>query len=92
MAISREDQIEFANHLLPVIDRASDVETLERLHTLAALVLKWSGYENNGVAFDLSEYTYELTEAMRGEKDTGWKDEARRSLEAQLSTEDRKSS
>ena len=84
MNIPREEQIKFANDLLPIVDHASDPQTVARLHNIAALVLKWSGFDNNDVAFDLSEYTYELLEIARGKEDSGWKDEARRSLDRQL--------
>lgn len=80
MSISREDQIKFVRELLPLVEVASDEETLNQLHNLAALILAWSGFEDNGVAFAMSEYTYELAELARGKEDTGWKDAARKSL------------
>lgn len=88
MDIPREDQIAFAKEILPIVDSTRDAVALEHLHNVAAMVLKWAGFEDNGVAFDLSEYTFELTEIAKGKEDTGWKDEARTSLEKQLSTTD----
>ena len=84
MNISRKDQIEFAKTLLPVLDSVAGPESLAHLHETAALVLKWSGHEDNGVAFDLSEYTFELAEIAKGKEDTGWKDEAKKRLYSQL--------
>lgn len=84
MELPREEQIRFAKELLPIVDSTSDPVIIEHVHNIAALVLKWSGYEDNGVAFDLSEYTYESAELARGQKDTGWKNEARKSLERQV--------
>lgn len=85
MNISRQDQIKFVRELLPLVEAASDEETLNRLHNLAALILTWSGFEDNGVAFAISEYTYELAELARGKEDTGWKDAARKSLLEEIS-------
>lgn len=76
--------MKFASEILPIIDEALEPRTLERLHEIAAMVLKWSGFKDNGVAFSLSEYSYEVLEIARGKKDTGWKDEARASLDKQL--------
>ena len=86
MTMHRNAQVEFAQEILALSDAASnDPETLKKLHTIAALVMKESGFEDNGVAFAISEYTYELLELAVGKPDTGLKDHARLSLITELS-------
>lgn len=82
--IDRENQARFAEILLPLVENTRDVETLNRLHALAALVLEWSGYDDNGIAFDLSEYTFEAKEAAAGRGSDGWGKHAKSSLQSQI--------
>jgi len=88
MTIERSTQIEFAKEILALSEAASnDAETLKRLHTIAALVMKESGFKDNGVAFAISEYTYELLELAVGKPDTGLKDHAAETLKTELANE-----
>lgn len=83
--ISRQEQIRFAQELLPLVDSAPDIHSLERLRKIAELVLELSNPSDNGVAFDISEYTYELHDIAAGHKTPdGWAEEARKSLLNQL--------
>lgn len=88
MTMERRTQIEMAQEILPLSEAAQkDLGTLKRLHAVAALVLKESGFEDNGVAFALSEYTYELLELAEGREDTGLKDQAAESLKSEMANE-----
>ena len=84
-SMERTVQAAFANEILALSETAeNDATTLKRLHTIAGLVLKESGYEDNGVAFAISEYTYELLELAEGKEDTGLKDQAKIALKNEL--------
>jgi len=88
MTMQRKVQIAFANEILALSEAASNnVETLRGLHEIAALVMKESGFEDNGVAFAISEYTYELLELALGKPDTGLKDQAEQNLKSEIANE-----
>ena len=85
MTISRNVQKEFAQEILPLAELSSDnPEMLKRLHNIAALVLKESGYEDNGLAFALSEYTFELIEQDEEKIESGLIEQAKQSLNSEL--------
>jgi flagellar biosynthesis regulator FlbT len=84
MELTREQQAQFAKELVPLVEQLTDPEMIDRLHKIAALVLEWSGFEDNGLAFDASEYSYEMLELARGMGDTGWAAASKKSLERQL--------
>jgi hypothetical protein len=84
MTLSRENQAQFAKELLPIVETTDDAVLLGRLHKIAAIILEWSGFEDNGIAFDLSEYTYEKKSIAEGKKSTGWDKESKTSLLKQL--------
>lgn len=84
MELTREQQAQFARELVPLVEQTTDPEMLDRLHKMAALVLEWSGNGDNGVAFDASEYSYEMLEMARGKDDAGWAEHAKSSLEREL--------
>lgn len=88
MNIPHEEQVDFARYMLPLIEAAKTSEEMDNLHSIAALALKWSGFDDNGIMFSLSEYTYELAQLLRGKADNGWKDEAKQSLIAQITAQE----
>jgi hypothetical protein len=79
MEILRKDQIEFAREILAIAESTKEAEILSHLLELSGLLISWVGKENS-VAVNLSEYLYELTEVMKGNEDTGWKDEFKKKL------------
>lgn len=84
MELTREQQRQFAKEFVPLLERTTDPEALEQLHKIAALVLEWSGFKDNGMAFSVSEYSFELTEVAKGKKDTGWIEQSRQAIQQEL--------
>jgi len=84
MELSREQQIEFAKQMLPLLDNEHDTAKLEKLNNLASLLIDWMDKDDNGVAVELSEYAYELLQIANGKEDTGWAKQAKESLLSQL--------
>ncbi len=86
MTISREEQSKRAQTLLPLVDAATTTNELERLYEDAKKLLTLAGWDDNGIAFDLSEYTYERLQTAMDEKHSDeWAKAARASLVSQLS-------
>lgn len=88
MSISRHDQARLSKNLLE-IDRLSDRnDVTKKLVEISSLFLELSGFEDNGIAFDTSEYFHEkYNQQISGNVDTGWKQKAYDSLQAQLKSE-----
>lgn len=87
MSLSRESQINLARHLMSIDALTSDPRIIEQLALVAAELLAVSGFEDNGVAFDLSEYLHEKLERLRqGDRpsDNSWESYAYASLCKQL--------
>ncbi len=84
MELTREQQRQFAKELVPLLERTTDPGALERLHKIAALVLEWSGFDDNGVAFAASEYSFELAEIAKGKQDSGWAEQSKQSMQREL--------
>jgi len=90
MTIDRHEQAQFARSLL-AIDRLTDnPEITKHLSDIAAQLLRMSGFEDNGVAFDVSEYLYEKVENLATHKeDDGWEKSAYDSLMQQLDDDEK---
>lgn len=84
MKLSREQQIEFAKEMLPLLEDEHDTAKLERLNKLASLLIDWMDKDDNGVAVDLSEYAYELLQIAKGKDDNGWAEQSKKSLLSQI--------
>ena len=86
MDISRNDQKEFAKEILAIAERDTSPETLVSLGKVVSLLASWVG-EENSVAVNLSEYIGELKQIADGGDDTGWAEEFKKTLDADLSAE-----
>lgn len=83
MEISREDQKQFAREILSISERDTSPEIINSLNNVVSLLVSWVG-EENSIAINLSEYMYELKQVVDGGEDTGWKDEFKKTLDADL--------
>lgn len=84
MELSRKDQIEFAKEILALADdKTMNVEQLTHLKKLVSLLHQWTS-GRSGVLGYLDEYMYELVAVALGGEDTGWKDEFKKSLYAEI--------
>ncbi|MEV8358488.1 hypothetical protein [Microbacterium sp. NPDC076895] len=83
MNISREEQKEFARAALSILDHDSSPDVISSLNKTVSLLVSWVG-EENSIAVNLSEYIGELNHIAQDGKDSGWKDEFKRILEADL--------
>lgn len=88
MTLKREEQARVARHIISIDKLAADnLKVIEQLSLMANELLRLSGYEDNGIAFDLSEYLHEKVERLRkGEdlSDSTWESYALMSLERRL--------
>lgn len=86
MTYSRKHQAEIARSILSVESACDDnQEIIEKLSEISSIVLKLSGFDDNGIAFDLSEYLYEKTQRIRNKTPSdGWEESALKSLKTQL--------
>lgn len=88
MTLKREEQARVARHIISIDKLAFDnLKIIEQLSLMANELLELSGYDDNGVAFDLSEYLHEKVERLRkGEElsDGTWESCAFASLKKQL--------
>ena len=83
MGLTREQQKEFAYAILGIIKRDKSLETLTSLSKIASLLVSLTE-EENGIAIGLSGYIYELKEIAEGNKDTGWAEYYKKSLDEDL--------
>jgi hypothetical protein len=80
MEISRKDQIEFAKHILDLLeDTNGDLKQMEHLYKLTSHLVSWVG-DDNGIAINLNSYVYELLTVAQGSKNDGWLDEYKKRL------------
>jgi hypothetical protein len=84
MALSRTEQIKFARHMILLIERTRDIEELDEINNVIVLFQSWVKTDDNSVAYDLGEYAYESLLVAKGQQETGWKDQALKSLRKQL--------
>ena len=85
MSLSRLEQAKFAQKILPLVERAKDIKELEEIYEIIVLFQSWVKTDDNGVAFDLGEYVFECIQIAKGQEDNGWRSEALKSLQDQLS-------
>lgn len=84
MDLSYEQQLQFARAIVPLIERATDIDDLVNLYRLTELIKSLVKSDDNGVAYDLGEFAYESLRVAKGETDSGWRDHALESLKNQL--------
>lgn len=82
--IDRANQAKLAKEILQVVDGTDKVELLESLHKVTATLLELSGFDDNGIVFDLNELTYETLEQAKGSQSSDWKEHTRQSLLSQI--------
>lgn len=89
MSFNRGQQIEFAKNILRIDEVIGDVspEVTKKISQLATQFMLESDNDDNGVAFDLSEYLYEKVRNFDSKSD-GWQEYALKSLKGQLNDED----
>lgn len=83
MELSSKNQIEFANEILALESRTPDIEKLIHLKNLIELVNHWTSGRSGLIGY-LDEYMHEVISILRGEKDTGWKDEFKKKVDTEL--------
>lgn len=83
MNIPREEQVDFTKVILPLIEKARNLDELEGLYKLVLIFKTWVG-DDNGIAFDLGEYLFETIEEAKGKEPSGWRESALESLKNQI--------
>lgn len=85
MSLSRKSQIELARHIVEIDKISNDPRITKELYLISADLLRLSGFKDNGVALDLSEYLHEKVERLSsGIESDGWEEHAYKSLIDQL--------
>lgn len=87
MTLNRKEQAKLARHIITIDKLTSDPRIVEQLSLVANELFALSGYDDNGVALDLSEYLHEKVERLKTGKNTSddtWEVYALTSLEKQL--------
>lgn len=87
MTLNRKEQAKLARHIIAIDKLTSDPRIVEQLSLVANELFALSGYDDNGVALDLSEYLHEKVERLKAGKDASddtWEAYALASLEKQL--------
>ena len=85
MSLSRKAQTELARHIVEIDKLSDDPKVTKELYLISAEIFRLSGFKDNGVAFDLSEYLYEKTTRLDNNTESnGWEESAYKFLMDQL--------